>query len=120
MVSNFHAQGVIGLHVVPVIVVVMIYEICSIRQARDRERIAPVNHLIDSDELHYDVPPLESFPIRRRLQDLRLQIANLNREVDEFGMFAMQSAKTLSSKSFDVDMFLESLSYSPFKIRSGK
>ncbi|XP_015077934.1 E3 ubiquitin-protein ligase SDIR1-like [Solanum pennellii] len=76
--------GVIAIHVVPVIVVVMIYEICSIRQARDRERIAPVNHLIDSDELHYDVPPLESFPTRRRLQDLRLQIANLNREVDEF------------------------------------
>ncbi|KAH0664927.1 hypothetical protein KY285_026133 [Solanum tuberosum] len=76
--------GVIAVHVVPVILVVMIYEICSIRQARDRARIASVNHLIDCDELHHYVPPLEAFPTRRRLQDLRLQIALLNREVDEF------------------------------------
>lgn len=89
MPSNFHVQGAIAVHVVPVILVVMIYEICSIRQARDRARSASVNQLIGCDAPQDYVPSLEAFPTRRRLQDLRLQVALLNREIDEFGMFAM-------------------------------
>ncbi|MCD7472068.1 hypothetical protein HAX54_012956 [Datura stramonium] len=74
----------IALHVVPVIVVVMIYEICCICQARGRRRNISFSCVINYDALNACMPLSESFYTRRRLRELRLQIALLDREIYEF------------------------------------
>ncbi|XP_059297643.1 uncharacterized protein LOC132050422 isoform X3 [Lycium ferocissimum] len=77
-------MGFVCVQVAPIMAFVMIYEICSSRRARDRTRSTSTNYLSCCDELHHYVPSSEACPIRRRLQELRHQIALLNRESYEF------------------------------------
>ncbi|XP_016496989.2 E3 ubiquitin-protein ligase SDIR1-like [Nicotiana tabacum] len=77
-------MGCVFVHVIMIIAFAMIYEICSTRQARGRTSSTFVNHLIGCDTLHQYVPSSEAFPTRRRLQELRLQVALLDRELVEF------------------------------------
>ncbi|XP_060175094.1 uncharacterized protein LOC132605852 isoform X2 [Lycium barbarum] len=75
-------MGFVCVQVAPIMAFVMIYEICFSR--RDITRSTSTNHLSCCYELHHYVPSSKACPTRRRLQELRHQIALLNCESYEF------------------------------------
>ena len=63
------------------------YATCQQLQAHAQAHAAAASGLLGHTELRLRMPPSIAFATRGRLQGLRLQLALLDREFDDLGMF---------------------------------